>query len=65
MASCPICARAAAPRGDNASFPFCSARCKGVDLGAWLDERYRVPVTDVSGDEDFSPPVVHLDQEKA
>lgn len=25
------------------SFPFCSARCKGVDLGMWVTEEYRVP----------------------
>ena len=23
--------------------PFCSLACKLVDLGAWLDERYRIP----------------------
>jgi endogenous inhibitor of DNA gyrase (YacG/DUF329 family) len=23
--------------------PFCSRRCKLLDLGDWLDERYRVP----------------------
>lgn len=28
----------------NDHFPFCSARCRGVDLGKWLDEGYSVPV---------------------
>jgi len=23
-------------------FPFCSARCRTIDLGRWLGERYRV-----------------------
>ncbi|NOZ63381.1 MAG: DNA gyrase inhibitor YacG [Caldiserica bacterium] len=23
-------------------FPFCSARCKLVDLGSWLEEEYRI-----------------------
>jgi len=23
--------------------PFCSERCKLLDLGNWIDERYRVP----------------------
>jgi len=27
-------------------FPFCSERCKLLDLGAWLDEEHRI-----SGDE--------------
>lgn len=37
--------------------PFCSSRCKTIDLGRWLDESYRIstPVADpVPGDE---PPV--------
>ena len=37
---CPICGKPAA-----AQFrPFCSARCRLVDLGRWLDGSYRVPV---------------------
>jgi endogenous inhibitor of DNA gyrase (YacG/DUF329 family) len=23
--------------------PFCSQRCKLIDLGKWLDEKYRIP----------------------
>jgi endogenous inhibitor of DNA gyrase (YacG/DUF329 family) len=26
--------------------PFCSERCKLIDLGAWATERYRVPVAE-------------------
>lgn len=25
-------------------FPFCSQRCRLIDLGAWLDGRYAIPV---------------------
>jgi endogenous inhibitor of DNA gyrase (YacG/DUF329 family) len=47
MAACPICKRTAEPRaGGNTAFPFCSARCKLVDLGKWLDDAYRVPTDD-------------------
>jgi endogenous inhibitor of DNA gyrase (YacG/DUF329 family) len=46
MAKCPICAKVAAPRTKNPSFPFCSPRCKTVDLGKWLNEEYCVPVDD-------------------
>jgi uncharacterized protein len=28
----------------NAWRPFCSERCKTIDLGAWASEKYRVPV---------------------
>jgi endogenous inhibitor of DNA gyrase (YacG/DUF329 family) len=24
-------------------FPFCSSRCKTIDLGRWLKEEYRIP----------------------
>jgi len=29
--------------GDLPYFPFCSKRCKLLDLGAWLDEERRIP----------------------
>jgi endogenous inhibitor of DNA gyrase (YacG/DUF329 family) len=48
MALCPICNKPAAPRAENPSFPFCSPRCKTVDLGKWLNEDYRVPVEEES-----------------
>jgi hypothetical protein len=31
-------------------FPFCSERCRWVDLGRWLEGDYRVPL-EPSGDE--------------
>jgi endogenous inhibitor of DNA gyrase (YacG/DUF329 family) len=27
-------------------YPFCSARCRKIDLGRWLDEKYAVPAED-------------------
>jgi endogenous inhibitor of DNA gyrase (YacG/DUF329 family) len=27
----------------NRSFPFCSDRCRLLDLGKWLGEQYRIP----------------------
>ncbi len=49
MSTCPICGRPAAPRSQNNALPFCSARCKQVDLGEWLDEKYRI-ATSYDGD---------------
>ena len=40
---CPICRRESPPRRVNRAFPFCSDRCKLVDLGRWLGEEYRIP----------------------
>lgn len=41
--TCPVCGRPAAPRAANGAFPFCSDRCKLLDLGKWLGEEYRIP----------------------
>jgi endogenous inhibitor of DNA gyrase (YacG/DUF329 family) len=43
-----------APRRENAAFPFCSDRCKLIDLGKWLGEEYKVP-TKPEEDEDGPP----------
>lgn len=46
---CPVCRK----RFDGAqsdSLPFCSPRCRQIDLGRWLGEEYSVPVE--SSDED-------------
>lgn len=40
---CPICDRPVAPRGENRSFPFCSDRCRLIDLSKWLGGEYRIP----------------------
>jgi uncharacterized protein len=40
---CPSCQKVIedAP-ADFAPRPFCSPRCKLLDLGNWLDEKYRI-----------------------
>jgi endogenous inhibitor of DNA gyrase (YacG/DUF329 family) len=43
--TCPICDDPVDPRSDNDAFPFCSSRCKDIDLGRWFDESYSIPVT--------------------
>jgi hypothetical protein len=55
MPRCPTCDRPAASRATNAAFPFCSPRCKLVDLGKWLKEEYRVPVQGSPDDEEREP----------
>lgn len=39
---CAICGTSAGPRPDNPFAPFCSDRCKMVDLSRWLNEEYVV-----------------------
>ncbi len=40
-APCPSCRRPV--EKGHETFPFCSQRCRAVDLGSWLGEAYRVP----------------------
>jgi endogenous inhibitor of DNA gyrase (YacG/DUF329 family) len=36
---CPICGKPAT----EASKPFCSERCRDVDLNRWLSDSYKIP----------------------
>ena len=44
---CPICKRETVP-ADTKFAPFCSERCKLIDLGRWLGAGYSVPGEPVS-----------------
>jgi endogenous inhibitor of DNA gyrase (YacG/DUF329 family) len=48
---CPRCGAAAAFSPSNRWRPFCSERCKLIDLGDWASERYRVPDESVADDD--------------
>lgn len=53
---CPNCKRATTWEG-NPFRPFCSERCKLLDLGNWLSERYRIPASAETPDESATAPV--------
>ena len=40
---CPACGGPSVYAPRNAFRPFCSERCKQMDLGAWASESFRVP----------------------
>jgi len=40
---CPTCGKAVAWEPENRWRPFCSERCKLIDLGEWLTEQRRIP----------------------
>jgi hypothetical protein len=42
--ACPHCGTAVAWTAASRWRPFCSERCKTIDLGAWASEAYRAPV---------------------
>lgn len=49
MRKCPICSNPA-PKTDNPYRPFCSKRCRDIDLGAWIDEEYIIPGRDLGSE---------------
>ena len=50
---CPICAKAFEAESIDAwpGFPFCSERCKLIDLGRWIDGDYAIPGKEVPSEE--------------
>jgi endogenous inhibitor of DNA gyrase (YacG/DUF329 family) len=40
---CPTCQKPVEWTDDSPWRPFCSERCKLIDLGAWADESHRIP----------------------
>jgi uncharacterized protein len=57
VVNCPTC-RASTTWHGNVNRPFCSLVCRLIDLGTWLDERYRIP-SRPSEDEAFGDAVEH------
>ena len=52
---CPICKKEVA--FDDPNMPFCSDRCRMIDLGNWASEKYVIPgaerrVEEENGDEE-------------
>ncbi len=44
--ACPQCGKPVEWGPQNPFRPFCSERCKLIDLGAWATESYRVPIAE-------------------
>lgn len=47
---CPTCAKLVEYEG-NEFRPFCSVRCKTIDLGDWASGKYAVPVDKTENDD--------------
>jgi uncharacterized protein len=52
---CPTCGGPSVYGPENRWRPFCSERCRSIDLGAWATERYRVPVKPDPEDDEETP----------
>lgn len=54
--ACPQCGTAVVWTAASTWRPFCSERCKLIDLGAWASERYRVAVVESPDDDTTGGP---------
>ena len=52
LVDCPTCGRKVEWSEKNKFRPFCSERCKQIDLGAWAEEKYVIPVVNPQEDLD-------------
>jgi len=63
IAKCPRCGKKT-DTAKNPFRPFCSERCKLVDLGNWLSGNYRIPTAETpENNSDASSPQKDPDKE--
>jgi endogenous inhibitor of DNA gyrase (YacG/DUF329 family) len=53
---CPACAGRSIFGPSNRWRPFCSERCKRIDLGAWASDQYRIAGSDATSMEQDAGP---------
>ncbi len=53
---CPACKGKSVYAPSNIYRPFCSQRCKNMDLGAWASESFRMPVDAPPDDAVYGDP---------
>lgn len=53
---CPMCQGSVGLPPANKYFPFCSDRCKVLDLGNWLSGTYAIPAEEDDGADLEAPP---------
>jgi endogenous inhibitor of DNA gyrase (YacG/DUF329 family) len=56
VVDCPTCGAKVEWRTEHTHRPFCSARCKHIDLGAWAEEKYKIPGAATEEDQDVDSP---------
>lgn len=54
--TCPGCKGPSRYAPDNPFRPFCSQRCRNLDLGAWANEQFRVAADAPTEGDDEPPP---------
>ncbi|HTU25279.1 MAG TPA: DNA gyrase inhibitor YacG [Pirellulales bacterium] len=53
---CPTCGKRF-EESNSPTLPFCSSRCRQVDLNRWLSEDQRLPIHDVDDEGEDGPPL--------
>ncbi|MHB0973293.1 MAG: DNA gyrase inhibitor YacG [Thiobacillus sp.] len=56
VVACPTCGATVPWTAESRWKPFCSERCKMIDLGQWATEKYRVPAEEQEPDDGSPPP---------
>lgn len=56
VVSCPTCAVSVRWEPESRFRPFCSERCKMIDLGQWATESYKVAAVEEFPFEDMTNP---------
>lgn len=56
IVQCPGCSGDSVYAVRNVYRPFCSERCKNLDLGAWASESFRVPTESPPEDLPYGDP---------
>jgi endogenous inhibitor of DNA gyrase (YacG/DUF329 family) len=54
IVDCPTCGKKVSWDETSKFRPFCSERCKQIDLGAWANEQYAIPAVP-DKDDDIEP----------
>ena len=52
IVDCPTCGKKVEWSEANKYRPFCTLRCKQIDLGAWAEEKYVIPAVNPPEDPD-------------
>ena len=53
---CPSCGKSTRYDQTNVARPFCSSRCKTMDIAQWADEGYRIPTRPEHDESDLEIP---------
>jgi endogenous inhibitor of DNA gyrase (YacG/DUF329 family) len=56
IVACPTCGAPVSRTPESKFRPFCSERCRTIDLATWANESYRIPVVERDEEDEPGPP---------